>query len=171
MWEALLRRARVGPRPRRRRPRAGCEACARDGFAAVRRSQDGLAALALLGEVAAGTGDHVDELYEVLRPHAARNPVVDHAVAALGPVARVLGLLAAADDRPADAAAHFGDAIALATEWDAPAWALRAIGDWLWTGVPGDRGALLDRGLGLARELELPGVAASLGDAAQITTP
>jgi hypothetical protein len=31
--------------------------------------------------------------------------------------------------------------------------------------------ALLDRGLALARELQLPWVAASLGDAAQITTP
>ena len=40
----------------------------------------------------------------------------------------------------------------------------RAIGDWLWTGVPGDRAALLDRGLRLARELELPWVAASLGE-------
>jgi hypothetical protein len=97
--------------------------------------------------------------------------VVDHAVAALGPVHRVLGLLAAAEDRPAEAARHFAAAIELATAWGAPAWALRAVGDWLWTGVPGDRAALLDRGLGLARELELPWVAASLGDAAQITTP
>jgi hypothetical protein len=137
----------------------------------VRRSVDGLAALALLGEVAAGTGDRVDELYGILLPHAARNPVIDDAVAALGPVARVLGLLAAAADRPADAAEHFGAAIALAGRWGAPAWELRAVGDWLWTGVPGDRSALLDRGLGLARELELPWVAASLGDAAQITTP
>ena len=137
----------------------------------MRRSQDGLAALALLGEVAAGTGDHAAELYEVLTPHAARNPVIDHAVAALGPVQRVLGLLAAAEGRPAEAARHFAAAVELAAAWGAPAWALRAIGDWLWTGVPADRAALLERGLGLARELEMPWVAASLGDAAQITTP
>ena len=149
----------------------GLEACARGDFELVRSSQEGIAALALLGEVAARSQRHVERLYELLEPHARLNPVVDHAAAAWGPVARVLGLLAAADDRPDAAAAHFADALALCDAWGAPAWALRVIGDWLWTAVPGDRAALLERGLDLARTLELPWVAANLSDAAQITTP
>ena len=107
----------------------------------------------------------------MLEPYAHLNPVVDDAVAAWGPVARVLGLLEAADDRPEAAAARFQQALALCDAWAAPGWALRTIGDWLATGVPGDRLALLERGLELARALELPWVAASLNDAAQITTP
>ena len=92
--------------------------------------------------------------------------------AALGPVARVLGLLAAAADRPEQAAAHFEHAIALATEWGAPGWALRALGDWLATGVPApDRPALVAQGLVLARELGLPWVAARIADEAQTVTP
>jgi hypothetical protein len=96
--------------------------------------------------------------------------VFEHVVAAFGPAARPLGLLAAADDRPGDAAAHFADAVRLATEWGAPAWALRAIGDWLATGVPvPDRPALVNHGLALARELALPSVAARIADTQTIT--
>jgi hypothetical protein len=92
--------------------------------------------------------------------------------AAWGPVARVLGLLAAASDRPDDAAAHFEQAVRLAMEWGAPAWALRAIGDWLATAVPvADRPALVAQGLALARELGLPWVAARIADEAQTVTP
>jgi hypothetical protein len=170
VWEAMLAALELALQ-RPEQARRALDACARDDFAAVRRSHDWLAALALLGEVAAGTGRHVEPLYVHLLPHAAANPVVDDGVAALGPIARVLGLLAAADDRPDDAADHFAAAVELATRWEAPAWSLRALGDWLWTAVPGDRAALLDRGLSLARELELPWVAASLSDAVQITTP
>ena len=44
--------------------------------------------------------------------------------------------------------------------------------DWLATGVPvPDRGELVNRGLLLARELGLPGVAARIADEAQIITP
>jgi hypothetical protein len=170
VWEAMLASLEL-QLGRVDEARRSLHSYARDDFERVLRTQDQLAALALLGEVASGTGDHVERLYALLEPHAASNPVVDDAVAAWGPVARVLGLLAAADDRPDDAAAHFGSAVELATAWGAPAWALRAVGDWLWTGVPGDRAALLEQGLALARELELPWVAASLADAAQITTP
>ena len=89
-----------------------------------------------------------------------------------GPAARGLALLAAADDRPGDAAAHFADALRLADAWGAPGWALRTIGDWLATGVPvPDRGELVNRGLLLARELGLPGVAARIADEAQTITP
>ncbi len=69
------------------------------------------------------------------------NPVLEHLWAVWGPAARGLALLAAADDRPRDAAAHFADALRLADAWGAPGWALRTIGDWLATGVPRpDRG-------------------------------
>ena len=68
--------------------------------------------------------------------------------------------------------AHFADALRLADEWGAPGWALRTIGDWLATGVPApDRGALVNRGLLLSRELGLPGVAARIADEAQTITP
>ena len=60
----------------------------------------------------------------------------------------------------------------LASSWGAPGWELRAIGDWLATGVPvPDRGELVNRGLVLARELGLPNVAARIADEAQIITP
>jgi hypothetical protein len=152
--------------------RRGVELCAGDDFRAVVRSPDFLVAAANLAEAAAGAGEprHVTRLYELLAPHASTNPVFEHAVAAFGPAARPLGLLAAADDRPADAAAHFAEAVRLATEWGAPAWALRAIGDWLATGVPvPDRPALVNHGLALARELALPSVAARIADAQTIT--
>ncbi len=152
--------------------RRGVEICAADDFRAVMRSPDFLPAAANLAEAAAGAGDagHVTRLYELLAPHAHTNPVFEHAVAAFGPAARSLGLLAAADDRPADAAAHFADAVRLATEWGAPAWALMAIGDWLATGVPvADRAALVNHGLALTRELALPSVAARIADAQTIT--
>src|SRR3954447_12885269 len=152
--------------------RRGVELCAADGFRAVVRSPDFLPAAANLAEAAAGAGDpgSVARLYELLAPHAHTNPVFEHAVAAFGPAARPLGLLAAADDRPADAAAHFADAVRLATEWGAPASALRAIGDWLETGVPApDRAVLVSHGLALARELALPSVAARIADAQTIT--
>ena len=71
-----------------------------------------------------------------------------------------------------DAAAHFAEAVRLAEAWGAPGWELRSIGDWLATGVPvPDRGELVNRGLLLARELELPGVAARIADEAQTITP
>ena len=68
--------------------------------------------------------------------------------------------------------AHFADALRAGRRWGAPAWALRAIGDWLATGVPvPDRAALAAEGLALARELGLPRAAARIADEAQITTP
>ncbi|WP_196807164.1 serine/threonine-protein kinase [Candidatus Solirubrobacter pratensis] len=136
---------------------------------AVERSPDFLAAAVNLGEAAAGAGGPVERLYELLAPHAEANPVMENMWAAWGPVARVLGLLAAASDRPGDAAAHFEHAVGLAIAWGAPAWALLAIGDWLATAVPvADRPALVAQGLALARELGLPWVAARIADEARI---
>ncbi len=152
----------------------GVALLAHDDFAAVERSPDFLAAAVCLAEAAAGAGEpaQVARLYELLEPYAAANPVSEHLWAIWGPAARALGLLAAADDRPGDAAEHFAHALRLASAWRAPAWELRTIGDWLATAVPvGDRDELVNRGLLLARELALPAVAARIADEAQIITP
>jgi hypothetical protein len=170
VWEAMLALAEWD----QGRPQAARRSLDAVDLTAVLRTPDHLSALACLGEAAAGAGTpaQVERLYGLLEPHATANPVVDAAWAAWGPVARPLALLAAADDRPADAARHFADAVRLAVAWDAPAWELRAIGDWLATGVPApDRAALTARGLALARELDLPRVAARIADDAQMTTP
>jgi hypothetical protein len=143
-------------------------------LAAVANSPDFLSAALCLAAPTAGAGEphQVERLYVLLRPHAAANPVLMFLWAAWGPVARGLALLAAADDRPHDAAAHFADALRLCDQWNAPAWALRTIGDWLATGVPApDRAELVRRGLTLASELGLPGVAARVADDAQSITP
>ena len=148
--------------------------CAHDGFASVVGSPDFLPAALCLAEAVAGAGEQaqVERLYELLLPHAAANPVLINLWAMWGPVARGLGLLAAADDRPQDAAAHFAEALRLAGEWDAQGWALRTIGDWLTTGVPvPDRAALVNHGLVLARELGLPGVAARIADESETVAP
>ncbi len=111
-------------------------------------------------------------MYELLLPYAGANPVLEHVWAIWGPAARALGLLAAADDRPQDAAEHFATAVRLAQAWGSPGWELRSIGDWLATGVPvGERAEIVGRGLALARELALPGVAARIADEAQTITP
>jgi hypothetical protein len=151
--------------------RATAAACVRDGLAAILRTPDWLSGLALLAEPVAayGTPDEVGQLAAALSEHAELNVVMDDACAAFGPVARPLGLLLAAAGRPEEAARHFERAVELARRWDAPGWQLAAIADWLGSGVPAARSdALRDRGLSLARELELPWIAAVL---AQTTTP
>ncbi len=173
VWEAMLASLEweLGDVDAARR---GVEACARDGFATVAASADFLPAALCLADPTAGAGDpeHVERLYALLEPHAGETPVLKLLWGAFGPVPRGLGLLAAADDRPRDAAEHFAAALRQADAWGAPAWALRTIGDWLATGVPvPDRAALVRRGLLLARELGLPGVAARIADEAQTITP
>ena len=117
---------------------------------------------------AAGTGEQIEQLAAALAPHAGRNAVMDDAWAAFGPVARPLGLLAAAAGRREEAAGHFARAVELAARWDAPGWELAAIGDWMRSGA-GVPDSLRDRGIALARDLELPWIASEL--ATQTTTP
>jgi hypothetical protein len=169
VWRAMLAQVEWGTRSES--GRASVEACARDGFQAVLRTPDWLCALVLLaGPVAEwGTPEHVDQLAAALAGHAERNAVMDDACAAFGPVARALGVLAAAAGRHDEAGRHFEQAIELAARWGAPGWELAAIGDWLERGAPAARAtALRDRGLVLARDLDLPWVAVALG---QTTTP
>jgi tetratricopeptide (TPR) repeat protein len=64
--------------------------------------------------------------YRQLLPWAGRLPGLLHAHVALGPVDHTLGELAAALGRPAVAARHFTDAIAVAERIGAPHWATRS---------------------------------------------
>jgi hypothetical protein len=145
--------------------RATAAACVRDGLAGILRTPDWLSGLVLLAEPVAdwGTPEEIDDLAGALGEHAALNAVMDDACAAFGPVARPLGLLLAAAGRPEEAAARFEQAAELAVRWRAPGWELAAIADWLRSGAPAAQpGALHDRALGLARDLDLPWIAASL---------
>jgi len=72
--------------------------------------------------------DKANAVFAWTRHAPAANPVLINLWALWGPVARGLGLLAAADDRPVDAGAHFEEALRLAEAWGAQAWALRTIG-------------------------------------------
>jgi hypothetical protein len=169
VWRAMLAQVEwgLGAASARRTT----EACAQDGLAAILRTPDWLCGLVLLAEPVAawGSPDQIDELAAALAEYAGRNVVMDDACAAFGPVARPLGLLAAAAGRAAEASDYFDQAAELAGRWRAPGWELVAITDWLQSGtVPARSDALRDRGLALARDLELPWIAASLG---QTTTP
>ena len=101
------------------------------------------------------------------------NPVLEHLWAIWGPVARALGLLAAADDRPQDAAAHFADALRLAEAWGAPGWELRVDRRLAGDRRPGRRTARSSSAAGCRSRASsaLPGVAARIADEAQTITP
>jgi hypothetical protein len=96
----------------------------RDDLGAVTAARDGLFASAVLAEPAAALGTDAlrRRLYDLLLPHAALNPVMDHGWATWGPVERPLGVLAAALGRPEDAAAHLERAVVLARGWGAAGW-------------------------------------------------
>src|SRR5829696_2492829 len=165
VWDAMLAQAEHGLRSRA--ARRSVDALARDGFAAILRTPDWLCALALLAEPVAelGAAEQVERLAEALAPHADRNAVMDDAWAAFGPVARPLGVLAAAAGRGAEAARHFEHAVSLAARWGAPGWELAAIADWARAATEPPPAATLGRGLALARDLELPWVAADIDGA------
>jgi len=169
VWEAMLARAELeagGQRARR-----GLDACARDGFAALMRTPDWLCGLALLAEPAAavGTPDQVAQLSDGLAPYSDRIGVIDDASIAFGPVARPLGLLAAAAGRGDEAGAHFARAVELSARCHAPGWELASIVDWHRSDASvGAPDGLRARGLALARDLELPWIAAELS---QTTMP
>jgi hypothetical protein len=169
VWQAML--AQVEWSLGDDRGRGAVRACTRDGFGAILRTPDWLCGLVLLAEpvTAWGEREQIEQMVDALADHAERNAVMDVACAAFGPVARPLGLLAVAAGRPAAAAAHFEQAVELSARWRAPGWELAAIADWLGSGAPAPRAdALCVRALALARDLELPWLAASLG---QTTTP
>ena len=169
VWQAML--AQVEWSLSAEGGRSTMAACARDGFAAILRTPDWLCGLVLLAEPVAawGTPDQIERLAAALADHAGRNVVMDDAWAAFGPVARPLGVLAVAAGRPAEASRHFEQAAELAARWRSPGWELAAIADRLRSGEsPAGSIALRDRGLTLARDLDLPWIAASLS---HTTTP
>ena len=169
VWDAMLAQAEHGlplepPRAR------SVERCARDGFAGVLRTPDWLCALALLAEpvAAAGVPEQIDQLTDALAPHADRNAVMDDAWAAFGPVARPLGMLAVAAGRPED-----GRGPVRAGRRARRALGGARLGARLAQRLAAQRGARRateqrGRALALARDLELPWIAAEVG---QTTTP
>ena len=149
--------------------------CSRDGFAAVVNSPDFLPAAACLADAAAGAGEPraVERLYELLAPYAETNPGARADVGGVGADGARRWRCwprptTARRTPPRTSPTPCGSRSA----WGARRWELRTIGDWLATGVPvPDRAELVNRGLLLARELGLPGVAARIADEAQIITP
>ena len=131
------------------------------------RTPDWLCALALLAEpvAALGTPEQVEQLIAALAPHAGRNAVMDDAWAAFGPVARPLGVLAAAAGRRDEAVAQL----------ERGGGARRRAGTRRAGSSPRSptccasrrRRAtrVRDRALALARTLELPGLATEIGAA------
>jgi tetratricopeptide (TPR) repeat protein len=92
------------------------------GFESVRRDCVRMTAAAALGRTVAHFDDptHADELYELLLPFAPRNCVLAGGVLCLGPVSRILGMLARAAGRPDDALAHLDDALERAQALGSP---------------------------------------------------
>jgi predicted ATPase/class 3 adenylate cyclase len=96
--------------------RAGLDALAPHGFAALDFDETWLAAVAFLAEAAYALGepDHAATLYERLAPYADRVALSTPEIS-VGCVSRYLGLLAAACGRAEAAGAHFEDAVAYDT--------------------------------------------------------
>ena len=92
------------------------------GITDVTEDLDWLVTMSLLGDVYADLGDtaRATQLYELLLPYEANNVVIGFAAACEGPVARVLGRLAAVIGRPQDATRHFERAVELAERLGAP---------------------------------------------------
>ena len=147
--------------------RRAVASCARDGFAALLRSPDWLCGLVLLAEpvAALGTPEQASGADRRARAHADRNAVMDDAWAAFGPVARPLGVLAAAAGRRDEAVAQLrarGRARRALGRAGLGARRARRPG----CAVAPDAGdRVRDRALALARALELPGLATEIGAA------
>jgi tetratricopeptide (TPR) repeat protein len=103
--------------------RRGFDELAGDDFAALPRDSEWLFCLSILAEVAVYLEDldAAAVLYRLLRPYAEVNVLASGEVA-IGPVERFLGVLAAANGRTEEAAAHFDNAIAITARMDARPW-------------------------------------------------
>jgi hypothetical protein len=86
---------------------------AEQGFESIRRDCVWMTSTTALARTIAHFGEptHADALYELLAPFADRNSVVGGAVLCLGPVSRILGMLALTSGRPGLALDHFADAL------------------------------------------------------------
>jgi hypothetical protein len=160
-WQAALVRVSCDA-GREAEARRALERLATNDFADLPRYNGWLATLALLSEACIKLGDvrRVEALYELLKPFETRNVTTPQAVFA-GPVARFLGILAAARMDWEAASSHFERARAAAARMNAPPVLVR---------VNLDEAAMLARRDGdgdRARALELVGearpIAAELG--------
>ncbi len=95
--------------------RAHFEFLARDDFAGLPRDFSWPGGMAQLALVCAGLSDvrRAAVLYELLLPDAERNLVIGFAEASEGSAGRFLGVLAAVQERYAEAERHFEDALAM----------------------------------------------------------
>jgi tetratricopeptide (TPR) repeat protein len=98
------------------------ERLARKQFADIRRDGDWITTMTLLCEVCAAVGDvaRAPALYEAMVPYEAVNVVAGLGVACLGPVARVLGKLAATMGQSREAARHFERALEISARLASP---------------------------------------------------
>ena len=160
----------VEPGPADEARAATAAACARDGFAAILPTPDWLCGLS--SSPSRWPLGHAGADRSAGRGARRRTPGATWSWTTRGPrSARSRGRWAARAPPAArgGAAAHFEHAVELAARWGAPGWELAAIADWLASGAsPARSDALRDRGLALARDLDLPWIAASLG---QTTMP
>jgi tetratricopeptide (TPR) repeat protein len=102
--------------------RAEFEQLAASKFADIPRDGDWITAMTLLSEVCAAVGDaaRASVLHQELLPYEDVIAVAGVGVACLGPVARVLGMLAAAMGRGSEATRHFERALEISNHLSAP---------------------------------------------------
>jgi DNA-binding SARP family transcriptional activator/tetratricopeptide (TPR) repeat protein len=108
--------------------RAEIERLAPERFSSVPRDGNWLVALALLSEACAAIGEvsAADELYTVLRPHAAQHVMVGAGAAYFGLVGHHAGVTAATAGRLDQARLHLRDAVAAHELIGARAWLARS---------------------------------------------
>jgi class 3 adenylate cyclase len=120
-WRAALALALAGL-DRREQALEQVGAFAEHGFGAVRRDCVWMTTLTAFGRTVAHFDDptFADDLYELLLPFADRNCVVGGAVLCLGPISRILGMLARAAGRPDVALEHFAHALEISQALGSP---------------------------------------------------
>lgn len=96
-------------------------------FRDLPRDSSWLLSLCLLGEACRLVSEtrRAQQIYALLQPFSARFALAGRTLAAWGPVARALGLLAACAGSWKEAARHFEQALELARAVDAPPWVAR----------------------------------------------
>jgi hypothetical protein len=122
-WEAMAA-AHALAAGREAEAREALDRAARDGFAAVRGTDDRLSALVVLAGICAelGAAEHAAALHSLLEPWAGHCAVLDYGWAVLGSVSRPLGALATLLGRHDEAVARYEAAARLDTAMGAHPW-------------------------------------------------